>query len=126
GYRLGPGQRRPLPGRVERDLLPGLQEIEALLALAVLARLLAVHVEAVGAATDLGGPHLDQMDQALLEPAIADVALHARHGLVGVGNDGEGVEALHDDLSPRWAGPEGGAVLAYSPGPRNGKMTGPC
>src|SRR3712207_3923597 len=50
---LGPLERRPLASRVERRFPPGVQGVEALLALAEGARVLRVHVYAEGAAVDL-------------------------------------------------------------------------
>src|SRR5699024_10724812 len=77
GDGLRPGQRRALPLAVEWRLAPGVEDVETLLALARRAGILAVHVQAVGAAVDLGGTHLDQLQQRCFEAAAPDVVFRA-------------------------------------------------
>src|SRR5205085_11226993 len=50
--RVGPGQSGTLAITVDRRLMPGGEEIDALLGLAIPAGLLAVHVDAIGAAVE--------------------------------------------------------------------------
>ena len=49
---FGPGERRAFALAIDRRFAPGVQEIEPLLGLSALARILGVHVDAVGAAVD--------------------------------------------------------------------------
>src|SRR5262249_10230956 len=46
---------------------------------------LAVHVQAIGTAIDLGRPHLDQVQQPRVEAAALEVALDGQHQLHGLG-----------------------------------------
>src|ERR1035437_904675 len=66
GHRFGKGQRGALAGGEVRGFLPGGQPVQALLGLADRARVLGVHVDAVGAAVELGGADPDQ----LAEPGV--------------------------------------------------------
>ena len=52
---------------VERGLAPGVEQVEPLLGLAGGARVLAVHVDAIRAAVQLRGAHLDELEQSVLE-----------------------------------------------------------
>src|SRR5581483_3219707 len=65
---------------VERRFAPGVEQIDALLALAALAQGLAVHVQAIGAAVDLRRAHLDQLDQLRAERGLVQVALDLAQG----------------------------------------------
>jgi hypothetical protein len=56
-----------------------------LLALAVGAQLLGVHVDAMGAAVELRGSELDQLKQRMIEAAIAHEHVQAHHRLLGRG-----------------------------------------
>src|SRR5690349_15535659 len=60
-------QRCPLAQAVERRLAPGREDVQPLLVLAPGPSVLAVHVEAVGAAVELGGAQLDELQQRRLE-----------------------------------------------------------
>src|SRR5579875_105176 len=59
--RFGPAEGRPLAVAVEGRLAPGVQLDQPLYCLARRPGVLRVHVEAVSAAVDLGGAHLDQL-----------------------------------------------------------------
>src|SRR5215472_17728293 len=55
--------------------MPSIQQVKPLLRLAASAGIAGVHVNAIGAAIDLRSTGLDELDQALLDPAVADVFL---------------------------------------------------
>jgi hypothetical protein len=67
GQRIGPAERGPLALGIARRLAPGREEIEALFGLAFRARLGSMRVDAIGAAIDLRGADLDQLDKAGFE-----------------------------------------------------------
>ena len=77
---LGPGQGGALARRVAGRLAPGGQQVQALLVLAGGARVLAVHVQAEGAAVDLRDARLHQLQQRVIQPAAARVLLQPQHG----------------------------------------------
>jgi hypothetical protein len=94
GHGLGQGQRRPLPRAEERRLPPGGQGVAALLGLAGRPGVLGAHVEAEGAAVELGRPELDQLAEHRVEPddrwtldtlAAADVLTSRAEGRFGFG-----------------------------------------
>ena len=87
GHRLGPFQRRTLTLGVERRLPPGAQPVDPLLGLAEGARVLGVHVEAVGTAVDLRCADLHQLHQGVLESAGLHLALQREHRLAEAGFD---------------------------------------
>src|SRR3977135_642583 len=62
--RLGPFERGALAIAEERRLPPGVEGVDALLGFAREARLLRVHVEAIGAAVDLRRADLDELEQS--------------------------------------------------------------
>jgi len=96
---LGPGQRGALALGVERRLGPGGEDVEALFALAGGARILAVHVQAVGTAVELGCPHLDQLEEQRFEAARVGIALKAEHRIQRSGCHAPVIQpALHDLL----------------------------
>src|SRR6185437_4996623 len=64
---FGPGQGGAFAVGVERAFAPGIQRVEPLLALTDGAQIFPVHVDAVGAAVDLRGAQLDEMEQGLLQ-----------------------------------------------------------
>src|SRR5690625_3203282 len=68
---FGPGKSPALARTVERRIAPGAQDVETLLAFAVAPRLARMHMQTIGASIDLGGPDLDQVPQARLQPAFA-------------------------------------------------------
>src|ERR1700712_5394848 len=47
---LGPGERRPLPLRIDRSFAPGVEQVKTLLALAIGPGIPGMHFDAVGAA----------------------------------------------------------------------------
>ena len=63
----------------------GLSFTVSTLALAQLARVLGVHLQAEGALVDLRGADLDQLHQQRLEPVLLHGALQRQHGLIGGG-----------------------------------------
>ena len=65
--------------------MPCVEQIEALLGLAAGARFAGMHVNAIGAAIDLGGARLDQIDQRMVEPALLHVILERRQRLHRLG-----------------------------------------
>jgi hypothetical protein len=74
--------------------------MQARVGLSELARLLRVHMQAVGAAVDLRRPCLHQRDQLGIEPAFLNVILDGREGGDAVGRDFERVQSLgHSVLS---------------------------
>src|SRR5262245_47313616 len=85
GHRLGPGERAALAVGVEGGLAPGVEQVEPLLGLAGRAGVLGMHIDAVGAAVDLRGPQLHQMQEPVLQPAAAEVDLQAEQGPDGAG-----------------------------------------
>src|SRR5690606_19279437 len=80
GQLLRPGKSGALTLGKERRLLPRRNKKHALQAVAILEGLSAVHVHAIGAAIDLGGAELDQMQQALFETASLDRLIESSHG----------------------------------------------
>jgi hypothetical protein len=66
------GDREPVPG------VDGDDRIEALFALSCGARILRMHVEAVGAPVDLGRSSLEQMEQTVIESAFSQVRLELK------------------------------------------------
>jgi hypothetical protein len=73
--------------------VPGVEQIEALLGFAPMACILAVDVEAVGAAVDLRRAHFNKLDQALLQAALLDIGLDPLHRAHRVGCRLIGVQA---------------------------------
>src|SRR5262249_41887464 len=90
GDGFGPFERRSFPRGEERGLPPDGHMVDAKLPLAVDLGLLHVHVDAEGAAVELRGADVDQVDQALLEAALLDELAHLEElsgklwGLLGV------------------------------------------
>src|SRR5581483_11936327 len=70
--RLGPCQSGAFARAIKRRLLPGVEQIKALLAFAGGAQLLGVHVDAMRAAVDLRGTQLHQLEQRMVETATVD------------------------------------------------------
>jgi hypothetical protein len=72
GHRLRQRQRRPLAPAVEvLRFLPGVEELEAVLGLAVLAGQCEVHVETERAVVELGGADHDEFgERGLAEPLL--------------------------------------------------------
>src|SRR5262249_18665813 len=79
--RFGPGQRGAFPRGVEGRLAPRVELVETLLALTLGARLLRVHVDAIGAAVDLRGAHLDQKEKRAIEAARGEILFDVEQGL---------------------------------------------
>ena len=61
--RFGPAERRAFTLGVAGGLAPGRQQVDALLGLALLTRIRRMHIDAVGAAIDLGGTDFHQPDE---------------------------------------------------------------
>ena len=59
--RLGPAERGTLPIGVAGGLAPSRQQVDTLLGFSVLARMHRMHIEAVGAAVDLGGTNFHKV-----------------------------------------------------------------
>src|SRR5437879_10370427 len=72
---LRPCERGPLPVCVERGLAPGGKAIESLLGLAARAGVFRMHVDAIGAAVELGRTSLDQIEEARLEAGAPHISL---------------------------------------------------
>jgi hypothetical protein len=79
--RFSPLERGALPRRVVRRLAPCVEAVEPLFGLAVRARILAVHVQTIGAAVDLRRPHPDEVDQFAVEATLLDLPFEAEHGV---------------------------------------------
>jgi hypothetical protein len=88
GQAFGPGQGGTLAGAEKAGFAPDAQAMQALLALAAVAGILAVHVDAEGAAIQLRGAQADQLQQRQLDIAAGQRLLQAEHGLVGGGGFG--------------------------------------
>src|SRR5262249_37529864 len=116
--RFGPAQCGPLPLRVARRFAPGRQQVDALLGLALAASFGRMHVDAVGAAVDLRGADLHELDQARLE-AGGNLERSAGPDLHDVGSGGEEI-----NLGSHWTIPfmgsddmtTGGTPILTSPG----------
>ena len=65
--RLGPAECGAFTVGIARGLAPGRQQVDALLGLSLRARFRRMHVDAVGAAVDLGGADLHELDEARLK-----------------------------------------------------------
>src|SRR5207244_7376937 len=76
-YSLCPCERGPFPVCVERGLAPGGKAIESLLGFAARAGIFRMHVDAIGAAVELGGTSPDQIEEARLESSAPHVGLEA-------------------------------------------------
>lgn len=72
GFR--PGEGGAFAFAVEGRFAPGADAIQALFAFAVGARVLGVHVYAVGAAVDLRSAQFDEFDQVAFKPRVSDIA----------------------------------------------------
>ena len=81
GERLGPLQRGALARRVVRRLAPRLEAVEPLFGLAVRARILAVHIQTIGAAVDLRRAHPDEVEQLVVEARLLNLPFKAEHGV---------------------------------------------
>ena len=79
--RFSPLQRGALPRRVVRRLAPCVKAVEPLFGLADCARILAVHVQTIGATVDLRRPHPDEVEQFFIEACLPDLPFKAEHGL---------------------------------------------
>src|SRR5207342_3328811 len=64
-----------------RRLAPRVEAVEPLFGLAVGARVLAVHVQAIGAAVDLRRAHPDEVEQSVIEACLTHLPFKAEHGL---------------------------------------------
>src|SRR5574340_1280131 len=97
---LGPGERGTLAVSKERRFAPGVERVQALLGFAARARVFAMHVEAVGAAVDLRGAHLDEFHERMLKAAVFDVLLQLAHGLEGACGSFHVIKSLFHNVSP--------------------------
>src|SRR5918995_3360087 len=79
--RFGPLQRGALARRVVRRLAPCVEAVEALFGLAIRARVLAVHVQTIGATVDLRRAHPDEVKQSVIEARLTNLPFEAEHGL---------------------------------------------
>ena len=70
-HRFGPLECRAFAIREERRFAPRIQRVDALFRLAGEARVLRVHVDAIGTAVDLRGADLDELEQRPLECRLA-------------------------------------------------------
>jgi hypothetical protein len=70
---LGERQRRALARGEVRGLAPGGQAVDALLALADRARVLGVHVDAVGTAVELRGADPDQLAELRVDAGLVEL-----------------------------------------------------
>ena len=104
GQGIGPRQRRAFSRRVERRFVPGIEQIKTLLALALAASVLAVHVETVCAAVDLRGAHLDQLYEAPLQATLLNIRLGLLYHLHRRGCCFVGIQSrrLHSALLSDW------------------------
>src|SRR5258708_6464725 len=67
---LGPRKRGPLALAVEWRFAPGIEQVKALLGLAMLSRIGGMPVQTASAATDLRRPDLHEFHQAVLQAAL--------------------------------------------------------
>ena len=72
-------------GGVKWRLAPGVEGVDALLAFSVLAGVAGVHVDAEGAAVDLGRPDIDQVFVGLFEAGMAEVVFQGNELAVTCG-----------------------------------------
>ncbi|MNC44202.1 hypothetical protein D3C75_930990 [compost metagenome] len=84
GQAFGPGQGRTLTGREVSGIFPDTQGLQAGLGFAGLARIIGVHVDAVGTAVDLRSAQADQLQQRGFQPGLAQGHFQADHCLVGL------------------------------------------
>jgi hypothetical protein len=78
-----------------------------------------LHVEAIGAAVDLRGAHLDEFDQVLLQTALLDIGLHLLDGAHRGGRGLVRIHALGLHRDSLWLFPsrlEAGSEMVYSKG----------
>ena len=67
--------------------------MQPVLALAGAARIARMHREAEGAAIDLRGARLHQLEERLLEPGLLHIGFHLAERLIGAGGECIGVKA---------------------------------
>jgi hypothetical protein len=79
--RFGPLQRGALARRIVWRVAPRVEAVEPLFGLAVRARILAVHVQTVGATVDLRRAHPDEVEQSVIEAGLTNLPFEAQHGL---------------------------------------------
>jgi hypothetical protein len=69
----------------ERGFAPGIQGVEALLGVAEGAGVNGMHINAIGAAIDLGSAKLDEVQELLLDGGRLEMFFEREHGVQGVG-----------------------------------------
>ncbi len=85
GELLGPGQGGALARGEVGGFLPDAERLQTLLGLAGLARVVGMHVHAVGATVDLRSAQVDQFDQRAFQAGLGQGLFQAEHGGIGVG-----------------------------------------
>jgi hypothetical protein len=117
GHRLGPGERGALSLGVDGRLAEHGEQIDALRALAGGVEILAVHVDAEGAAVDLRDAQVHEVEEPAVEAGRLQVALDAEERAVRVRGDVLVAEALRHGSLPR---------RHVAPGPRAHKPSSGC
>ena len=87
GHGLGPVQRGAFALAVQAGFAPGLQAVDALPGLAMLAQIARMHVQAEGAAIELRHARLHEIHQDRAERRLGCGRADAGHGLIGLGSD---------------------------------------
>jgi len=88
---LGPAERGAFTIGIARSLAPGRQQVEALLGFSVFARIYRMHIEAVGAAIDLGSTNLHKLGKGRFEARSNGIRC-AEPGPHELRSRGEGIE----------------------------------
>src|SRR5262249_22107783 len=92
---------------VDRCLAEHREQIDALRGLASSVEILAVHVDAIGAAVDLRDAEVDEVEEPLIDPGLPHVALEAEERTVRLRGDVLVAEALrHGFLLGQYVEPQ--------------------
>lgn len=84
GHSFDPGEGGAFSFGVKGRLAPGIQGIQALLGLAEGAGIFRMHVNAIGAAVDLRGAQLQQVELFVIEATGGEIFFEAEHGFLRI------------------------------------------
>ncbi|MNZ84142.1 hypothetical protein D3C78_1028880 [compost metagenome] len=114
GHLVGQGQHGPLPLIEQRGFAPGGQRQQALGALPMLHRHLGVHLDAVGAAVEHGGPQLDELLERQGNVGAAEIGFQPPHGLDGGGDLAGELDTTGHGKTPWMSAPMGDEHIVHA------------